>query len=70
MHTKFWLTHLKGRDQSKGLGVDKRITLEWILGKQVGKVWSGCIWLKMGAIATTSHRECENLREKQNVSDV
>jgi hypothetical protein len=29
-------------------GVDGKITLEWILGKQGGKVWTGCIWLRIG----------------------
>jgi hypothetical protein len=29
MHTKFWFENSKGRD----LGVDVKITLEWILGK-------------------------------------
>jgi hypothetical protein len=24
------------------------IILEWILGKQGGKVWTGCIWLRRG----------------------
>jgi hypothetical protein len=27
------------------IGVDGRITLEWILGKQGGKMWAGCTWL-------------------------
>jgi hypothetical protein len=29
-------------------GVDEKIILEWILGKYVGKVWTGCIWLRIG----------------------
>jgi hypothetical protein len=36
MHTKFWLKNLKGGDYSKNIGVDKKIILEWILGKQDG----------------------------------
>jgi hypothetical protein len=28
-------------------GVDGRIILEWILGKQGGKVSNGCIWLRI-----------------------
>jgi len=32
MHANIWFEALKGRD-SKDLGVDGRITLEWILGK-------------------------------------
>jgi len=33
MYTKFWLENFKGRDHSKYLGIDVRITLDWILGK-------------------------------------
>jgi hypothetical protein len=38
MHTVFWLGNLKGRDQPEGIGVDEKIILEWILGKQVGEL--------------------------------
>jgi hypothetical protein len=38
---KNWLENLKGRDHSKDLGVDVRIILEWILGKESGEVWTG-----------------------------
>jgi hypothetical protein len=37
--------NLKGRDQSEDLGVDGKIILEWILGKEVLKL---CIWLRIG----------------------
>jgi len=30
------------------LGIDGRIILEWFLGKYGGKVWTGCIWLRIG----------------------
>jgi hypothetical protein len=33
MSKKFWLENVKGRGDSEDLGVDGRITLEWILGK-------------------------------------
>jgi hypothetical protein len=46
---KFWSENLKGGDHAKDLGVDGRVILEWILGKQGGKVWTGCIWLSLGA---------------------
>jgi hypothetical protein len=46
MHTKFWSGNLKGGDHSEYLGVNWIIILEWIVGKQHGKVWTGCIWLK------------------------
>jgi hypothetical protein len=42
------LENLKGRDHSEDLGVDGKITLEWILGKYSGKVWTGFIWLSIG----------------------
>jgi hypothetical protein len=29
--------------------MDRRITSEWISGKQGGKVWTGLIWLRTGA---------------------
>jgi hypothetical protein len=38
MHTIFWLDNLKGRVHLDNLGVDGRIILEWILGKQGGRV--------------------------------
>jgi hypothetical protein len=47
MHTKFWLESLKGRDRSEDLDVDERIILKWVLVKQVGKVWTGFIWLRI-----------------------
>jgi hypothetical protein len=34
MRTKFWSENLKGRDHSEDLGIDGKIILEWILGKQ------------------------------------
>jgi hypothetical protein len=47
MHTKSWSKNLKKRDHWEDLGVDGRITLRWILGKAGGKVWTGCIWLRI-----------------------
>jgi len=48
MHTKFWSGKLKEGDHSKDLGVGETIILERILGKQDGKLWTGCIWLRIG----------------------
>jgi hypothetical protein len=36
------MENLKGRDHFEDLFVD------WILGQHVGKVRSGCIWLRVG----------------------
>jgi hypothetical protein len=40
MLTKFWSQNLKRRGQSEDLGADGKITLEWILRKQSGKMWT------------------------------
>jgi hypothetical protein len=45
------LESLKERDNSEDLGVDRRMILEWTLEKQVGKVWIGFLWLRMGPVA-------------------
>jgi hypothetical protein len=37
-HRKFW---------SGNLGVDGRIILEWVLGRQGGKLWNGFNWLRI-----------------------
>jgi hypothetical protein len=39
---KIWSVKLKGK-HSLDLDVDGKIMLEWMLGKQDGKVWSGFI---------------------------
>jgi hypothetical protein len=49
MHTIFWSGNLTGRDDSEDVGVDGRIILEWILGKYVGRLWNGFIWLRISA---------------------
>jgi hypothetical protein len=48
MLTVLWFEKLKVRDSSEDLGVDGRIILEWILGKLGGKMWTGCIWIRIG----------------------
>jgi hypothetical protein len=48
MHTKFSSKNLREREHSEDLGVDGRIILEWILRKYGGKLWTGCIWLRIG----------------------
>jgi hypothetical protein len=34
MHTRFLLENIKGREHSKGPGVDMRLICEWILQKK------------------------------------
>jgi hypothetical protein len=48
MHTKFLSENLKSRDHSEDLDVYGRIILEFMLGKQGEKLWTGCIWLRTG----------------------
>jgi hypothetical protein len=48
MNSKIWSENLKVTDHSEHPGVEGRIILEQILGKYVGKVWTGCIWLRIG----------------------
>jgi hypothetical protein len=48
MHTFFWFENLERRDYLEDLGVDGKMMLEQILRKQGGRVWTGCIWLRIG----------------------
>jgi len=40
---------VKERNHSNEVGVDGRIILEWILEKLGGKLWTGCLWLRIGS---------------------
>jgi hypothetical protein len=40
MNTLFWLENLNERDNSEDMGIEGKIILESILGKQCGKVWT------------------------------
>jgi hypothetical protein len=42
--------NMKETNHSEELGVDGRRILEWILGKQGGKVWTGFIWFRIGIV--------------------
>jgi hypothetical protein len=35
------------RPLGKPMRRDEKIILEWILGKYAGKVWAGCMWLRI-----------------------
>jgi hypothetical protein len=48
MHTKFLSENPKGRDHFRDLDIDEKIILEWTLGKQGVKLWTGFIWLNIG----------------------
>jgi hypothetical protein len=48
MHTQFWSEILKERDNLEDIGIDRKIILEWIFEKWSEKVWTGCIWLRIG----------------------
>jgi hypothetical protein len=37
----------KGRDLLENQVIDERVILEWILEKQGGKVWTGCVCLRV-----------------------
>jgi hypothetical protein len=45
IHITFLLENLKGRPL-EDLCVDRKITLDWILGKLGEKGRTGCIWLR------------------------
>jgi hypothetical protein len=42
------LVNLKGRHHLEDLGIDRKVMLEWILGKLGEKLWDGFIRLKVG----------------------
>jgi hypothetical protein len=48
MHTKFTSENLKGKGHAKDLGVDRKIIMGLILGKQDSKVWAGFIYPRIG----------------------
>ena len=51
--TGFWLGNLWERDHWGDPGVDGRIILRWIFSKWNVGVWTGSIWLRIGALVDT-----------------
>jgi hypothetical protein len=47
-HTKHWFEDLKEREHSEDVGIHEKIILEWILGKENGRVWTECSQLRIG----------------------
>jgi uncharacterized protein YuzE len=57
MSTIYWLENLREREILYDLDMDGKIILERILAKYTGKLWTGCIWLRIdsnGGILSTS----------------
>jgi hypothetical protein len=42
---------MKGRDHLEALHVDGKIILQWILGKECEKLWTGFMWIRKGNIS-------------------
>jgi hypothetical protein len=48
MSTEWWSENLKGRNHSEDQDVDRKMILEWILGKSLGKLWIELFCLMIG----------------------
>ena len=44
----FWWGYLREIYQLEDLDVDRRIILEWVFEKGVGKAWTGLFWPRIG----------------------
>jgi hypothetical protein len=44
----FFSENLKEGDHSEDIGLDGKIILKCIVGKKGEKVWTGCVWLRLG----------------------
>jgi hypothetical protein len=62
---KFLSEDPEGRDHLEGLGIDGNIILEWILGKEGGKMWSGCIWSPPHSMRCASTSLVPGFRKKK-----
>jgi hypothetical protein len=63
------LETVKGRDHSEDLGIDGKIILEWMLGKQDEKAWTGCIWFRIGTNGQALVNTVMNLRVAYKVGN-
>jgi len=41
------MENLKGRDHLEDQSIDGKMILERVLGKEGGKLWNGCMWLRI-----------------------
>jgi len=55
----FWPEKMKGRDISEDQGTDRRIILEWMLGKWVGRCGLDTSDLGQGPVAGSGEHETE-----------
>ena len=51
MNTGFWWKNLRETDHLEDPGADGRIILRWIFRKWDVGVWTGLMWLRIGAFA-------------------
>jgi hypothetical protein len=55
--------NLKGGDNLEDLSIDGKIILNWILRKEGGKLWTGCIWLRIGSIGGHGNEPSVSIKE-------
>jgi hypothetical protein len=48
LNSKILIENPEGKRPLENLSKDGMIILKWILGKLDGKMWTGCIWLRIG----------------------
>jgi hypothetical protein len=59
MHTGVWLESLKRRDNFEYEGIDGRIILKQILGKQGLRVWIEFLWFRIRTVASSCEHGSE-----------
>jgi hypothetical protein len=50
MYTGFWWESPNEKENLEDKGVDGRMGSKWTLGRMVGGVWSGFMWLRIGIL--------------------